>query len=196
MSSRSLSLVLAAFAFLGRTLAEESFSSLAADDECQQDDDGRCALSAVQLRGALEEQVPGEREQADTAEDGEDREEEEAQAHNKSKQGKGASHKTGKGTLAVCMKSKQGPKCSSDGDCAGKSGCSRCAKSGFCSHLKLEHKSGKGKEHAHAICVSGKKGPKCGSVADCAGKSGCQRCAASGFCTASHAAPAKSEGKK
>jgi len=77
---------------------------------------------------------------------------------------------------AACLPNTRGPACHSDWDCAGITGCVRCAKSGFCTNEPA--KTG--------MCVSGKHGPRCHSDADCDGVPGCVRCAKSGFCTNQH----------
>jgi len=47
---------------------------------------------------------------------------------------------------AQCVPGEQGPKCSSDSDCAGLGGCVRCAKSGYCTEVALQfHRKTHGK---------------------------------------------------
>eukprot|EP00927_Polykrikos_kofoidii_P066503 TRINITY_DN62092_c0_g1_i1.p1 TRINITY_DN62092_c0_g1~~TRINITY_DN62092_c0_g1_i1.p1 ORF type:complete len:378 (-),score=33.08 TRINITY_DN62092_c0_g1_i1:397-1530(-) len=94
-----------------------------------------------------------------------------------------------------CLPSKHGPSCTSEGDCAGLSGCVRCAKSGYCTDVPLRSgassrgssliSSGVGANpgRANAICVPGQKGPACSSDATCSSLTGCARCAKSGYCT-------------
>lgn len=44
---------------------------------------------------------------------------------------------TGGGSATQCVPGQQGPKCSSDSDCQGMGGCVRCAKSGYCTDVKI-----------------------------------------------------------
>lgn len=75
----------------------------------------------------------------------------------------------------ACVPNEHGPPCRRDSDCQGKSGCVRCARSGFCTQTPLQ-------ETSHE-CVRGRRGPKCSTDAECRGVQGCARCARSGFCT-------------
>jgi len=76
---------------------------------------------------------------------------------------------------AACWPNRQGPPCRVDSECAGISGCARCAHSGYCTDVPLV---------TEGVCHIGRHGPRCHGDTDCVGVFNCLRCARSGYCTA------------